>query len=184
MRGRWWRLLAVPVAMLILVGCSVAGGGSDRPPGTTAVTAVVVPAVPPVPRPPARSGGPLVGVIQRDAAAELVRLDPRTLRPLPGARLELPGAWPLLAVAPDRSVAVLGSDVGRLTVVDLVHLRRLGDLPTGVPGDATLGWGWVGPSRLLLLGSAEQSVTDVLAVDVVARRVIGRHRIDGVAQAS
>jgi hypothetical protein len=88
----------------------------------------------------------------------------------------------MLAVASDRSVAVLGSAVGDLTVVDLVHLRRLGAVATDVPGDAALGWSWVGRSRLLLIGTAGEAATEVLAVDVGARRVVRRQRLDGVVQ--
>jgi hypothetical protein len=84
---RWWRLLAVPVAaaLVVVAGCA-REGGRDAP---TASTAVVVP---PAPQPPARVGGPLVGVVSSDnIVTELARLDPRTLRPLRGGRLELEG---------------------------------------------------------------------------------------------
>jgi hypothetical protein len=176
---RWWRLLAVPAAAaLIVVGCGV-GGGRD---GSTQSTAAVV--VPPATTAAtARVGGPLVGVISGDnLATELARLDPKTLRPLPGGRLKLAGSWPMLAVAPNRSMAVLGSEAGDLTVVDLVHLRQLGAVRTDLPGAAVFGWGWVGRSRLLLIDTAQQAATEVLAVDVKARRVVGRQRFNGVVQ--
>jgi hypothetical protein len=115
-------------------------------------------------------------------ATELARLDPKTLRPLPGGRLKLAGSWPMLAVAPNRSMAVLGSEAGDLTVVDLVHLRQLGAVRTDLPGAAVFGWGWVGRSRLLLIDTAQQAATEVLAVDVKARRVVGRQRFNGVVQ--
>jgi hypothetical protein len=178
---RWWRLLAVPVAAALVVvgGCAVGGGrdASTRPKAVVAPSAVMVPSAP-----LSRAvGGPLVGVVSSgDMATELARLDPRTLRPLPGNRLKLEGTWPMMAVAPDRSTAVLGSEAGDLTVIDLVHLRRLGTVRTDVPGEATFGWSWVGPSRLLLLGTSGEAATEVLAVDVHARRVVGRQRFDGV----
>jgi hypothetical protein len=178
MKMRWWRLLAVPAAAALVVvgGCA---GGADRDASTRSKAVIV----PPAPLSPTRVGGPLVGVVSSDAlAVELARLDPRTLRPLPGGRLELEGAWPMLAVAPDRSMAVLGSEAGKLTVVDLVHLRRLGAVPTDVPGEAALGWSWVGQSRLVLIGTSHQAATEVLAVDVSARRVVGQQRFDGVVQ--
>jgi len=175
---RWWRLLAVPVAALIVVGCGV-GGGRDT--STNSTAAVVVP--PATTMATAQAGGPLVGVIAGDTmAAELARLDPRTLRPLPGARLKLTGAWPLLAVAPDRSRAVLGSEAGDLTVIDLVHLRQLGVVKTDLPGAAIFGWGWVGRSRLLLINTSQQAATEVLAVDVSTRRVVRRQHVNGVVQ--
>jgi hypothetical protein len=175
---RWWRLLAVPVAAaLVVVGCGV-GGGRDV---ATQSTTVVVP--PATTAATARAGGPLVGVISSDnMAAELARLDPRTLRPLPGDRLNLTGSWPMMAVAPNRSTAVLGSETGDLTVIDLVHLRRLGAVKTDLPGAAAFGWGWVGPSRLLLIGTSHEAATEVLAVDVSARRVVRQQRFGGVVQ--
>jgi hypothetical protein len=121
-------------------------------------------------------------VSNNDASTELARLDPRTLRPLPGSRLKLDGTWPMLAVAPGRSMAVLGSEAGQLTVVDLVHLRQLGAVRIDVPSDAVFGWNWVGPSRLLVIGTSHEAATEVLAVDVSARRVVRRQRFDGVVQ--
>jgi len=178
MNMRWWRLLAVPVAAALVVvgGCAV-GGSRDA---STRSKAVVVP---PASLAPARVGGPLVGVVSSaNTAIELARLDPRTLRPLPGGKLKLEGTWPMMAVAPDRSMAVLGSEAGDLTVVDLVHLRRLGAVRTDVPGEAAFGWSWVGPSRLLLIGTSQETATEVLAVDVRARRVVRQQRLDGVVQ--
>jgi hypothetical protein len=179
---RWWRLLAVPLAAALVVvgGCAV-GGDRDA---STKPKAVVVPApLSPAPLSPARAGGPLVGVVPSDnLAVELARLDPRTLRPLPGSRLKLEGTWPMMAAAPDRSRAVLGSESGELTIVDLVRLRRLGAVRTSVPGEAAFGWSWVGPSRLLLIGTSHEAATEVLAVDVSARRVVGQQRFDGVVQ--
>jgi hypothetical protein len=142
MNVRWWRLLAVPLAAALVVGGCTVGEGRDA---STKSKAVVVPPAPLPPAPPARVGGPLVGVVSSgDMATELARLDPRTLRPLPGSRLKLEGTWPMMAVAPDRSMAVLGSETGDLTVVDLVHLRPLGVVRTDVPGEAAFGWSWVG----------------------------------------
>jgi hypothetical protein len=179
MRRRWWRLLAVPAATaLIVVGCAV---GAGRDPSTNSTAAVVVPPV--TTAATARAGGPLVGVVASDTmATELARLDPKTLRPLLGDRLKLTGFWPLLAVAPDRSRAVLGSEAGDLTVIDLVHLRQLGALQTNLPGAAILGWSWVGRSRLLLIDTSQQAATQVLAVDVNARRLVRRQRFNGVVQ--
>ena len=178
MRMRWWRLLAVPVAAgLVVVGCGV-GGGRDT---STQSTAVVVPLA--TTADTARAGGPLVGVVSSDSmATELARLDPRTLRPLPGDRLKLPGSWPMLAVAPDRSTAVLGSEAGDLTVIDLLHLRRLGAAKTDLPGAAAFGWGWVGRSRLVLIGTSHEAATEVLVVDVGTRRVVRQQRFGGVVQ--
>jgi len=163
MTMRWWRPLTVPLAAaLVVVGC---GAGGGRGPSATSTAVVVPPA-------PVRAG-PLVGAVPSgDLATELARLDRRTLAPLAGGRLRLEGTWPMLAVAPDRTVAVLGSDDGHLEIVDLVHLRRLGALRTQPPGLAASGWSWVGSSRLLLFGTAGETATEVLAVDLRARRVV------------
>jgi hypothetical protein len=177
---RWWRLLAAPAALILVVagGCAV-GGGRDAPTQSTA--AVTVP--PATTTATARAGGPLVGVISSDnLATELARLDPRTLRPLPGARLTLTGSWPMLAVAPDRSTAVLGSEAGDLTVIELAHLRQLGAVQTDLPGAAILGWAWVGRSRLLLIDTSHQAATEVLAVDLSSRRLVRRQHLNGVVQ--
>jgi hypothetical protein len=177
---RWWRLLAAPLALMLVVvgGCAV-GGGREAPTKSTA--AVVMP--PATTMASARVGGPVVGVISSDnLATELTRLDPRTLRPLPGGRLTLTGSWPMLAVAPDRSRAVLGSEAGDLTVIDLFHLRQLGAVKTDLSGAAIFGWGWVGRSRLLLIDTSRQAATEVLAVDVSTRRVVRRQRFNGVVQ--
>jgi hypothetical protein len=88
----------------------------------------------------------------------------------------------MLAVAPDRSTAVLGSEAGDLTVIDLFHLRRLGAVKTDLPGAAAFGWSWVGRSRLLLIDSSHEAATEVLAVDVNARHVVRRQRFGGVVQ--
>jgi hypothetical protein len=177
---RWWRLLTVPLAATLVVvgGCAVGGDRDPAPPSR------VAPPPPPssAPRAPVRAG-PLVGVFpDGDLAIKLTRLDPRTLRPLGGGGLGLEGAWPMLAVAPDRSVAVLGGDDGDLAVVDLVHLRRLGAIRSQAPSLGASGWSWAGPSRLLLFGGASETATEVAAVDIRTRRVVRRQRLDGVAQ--
>jgi hypothetical protein len=179
MKMRWWRLLVVPLAVVLVVvgGCAVGGGGG----ASTESTAAVEPPATSVAS--ARVGGPLVGVISSDnLATALARLDPRTLRPLPGGRLKLAGSWPMLAVAPNRSTAILGSEAGDLTVVDLVRLRQLGAVQTDLPGAAIFGWGWVGRSRLLLIDTSQQAATEVLAVDVNARRMVHQQRFNGVVQ--
>jgi hypothetical protein len=189
MNMRWWRLLAVPLAAALVVvgGCSVGAGrdASSRSNAVVVPSTVMVPSAPlsSTPLPPARAGGPLVGVVSSTyLATELARLDPRTLRPLPGSRLKLEGTWPMLAVAADRSIAVLGSEAGDLAVIDLVHLRQLGVVRNEVAGAGVFGWSWVGRSRLLLISTVQESATEVLAVDVGGHRVARRQRIDGVVQ--
>jgi hypothetical protein len=179
---RWWRPLVVPLAAALVVvgGCAVGGrDASTKSRGVVVPSTVMVPSAPS----PRTLGGPLVGVVSSgELTTELARLDPRTLRPLQGSRLELEGTWPMLAVAPDRSMAVLGSETGELAVVDLVHLRRLGVVRTDVAGVGVFGWSWVAPARLLLIGTVQETATEVLAVDVSGRRVVRRQHLDGVVQ--
>jgi hypothetical protein len=166
---RGWRPLAMLAAGLLLIaGCS----GASRPPKVPVATS----------RAP-DSGGPLLGGIWREDPVSLTiaRLDPRSLEPLPGPRLDLPGPWWVLSVAPDRSMAVLGNETtGKLAIVDLAGMRSLGTV-----GIKSLAWTatsrWIGRSRLLLvigeLPIGEHSV--MLTIDPHARRVLRRQRLPG-----
>jgi hypothetical protein len=169
---RWWRLLAVPAAGLLLTaGCL--GPGDERR------------ETPKLPVPSSRTADPggLLGAIFREppASLRLARLDPRSLEPLPGRRLDLPGPWWVLSVAPDRSMAVLGNEPARkLAVVDLAGMRSLGTI-----GVRSVTWTrtsrWVGRSRLLLvMGEFPVSRHSVmLTLDLHARRVLHRQRLSG-----
>jgi hypothetical protein len=134
------------------------------------------------------AGGELLGAIWREdpMSLKLARLDPRSLEPLPGRQLDLPGPWWVLSVAPDRSMAVLGNDASdKLAVVDLAGMRSLGMI-----GVRSLAWTetsrWVGRSRLLLvLGELPISRHSVmLTLDLDARRVLQRQRLPGPVLAS
>jgi hypothetical protein len=175
---RWWRLLAVPAAGLLLTaGCLGDGEGTRETPRL------------PVPSSrTADAGGQVLGATFREdpVSIELARLDPRSLEPLPGRRLGLPGPWWVLSVAPDRSMAVLGNEAaGKLAVVDLAGMRSLGTIKVG-----SLAWTrtsrWVGRSRLLLvMGELPVSRHSVmLTVDLHARRVLHRQRLSGAVVTS
>jgi hypothetical protein len=166
---RWWRPLAVLAAGLLLIaGCL----GSGKPP-TVPVTSSRAP----------DGGGPLLGAIWREdpVSLRIARFDPRSLQPLPGRRLDLPGPWWVLSVAPDRSMAVLGNEAsGKLAVVDLAGMRSLGTIAV-----ESLAWTqtsqWIGRSRLLLvMGELPVSRHSVMLVlDPHARRVLQRQRLPG-----
>jgi hypothetical protein len=171
---RWWRRLAVPaIGVLLIAGCSVAG----RPPKVP-VTSSRAP----------DGGGPLLGAIWREdpVSLRIARFDPRSLQPLPGPRLDLPGPWWVLSVAPDRSMAVLGNEAkGSLAVVDLAGIRSLGTI-----GVRSLAWTqtsrWTGRSRVLLVtGELPVNRHSVLLVlDPHARRILQRQRLPGPVLAS
>jgi hypothetical protein len=136
----------------------------------------------------AAEGGQLLGAIWREGptSLKLARLDPRSLEPLPGPRLDLPGPWWVVSIAPDRSMAVLVNEpAGRLAVVDLAGMRSLGTVKV-----KSLAWTrtsrWVGRSRLLLV-TGELPVSrhsDMLTLDPLARRVLHRQRLPGPVVAS
>jgi hypothetical protein len=169
-----WRPLAVLAAGLLLAaGCL----GTSKPPTLPVATS----------RPP-DGGGPLLGALFREdpVSLKLARFDPRSLEPLPGRQLDLPGPWWVLSVAPDRSMAVLGNEASdQLAVVDLAGMRSLGTI-----GIRSLAWTetsrWVGRSRLLLvLGELPVSRHSVmLTLDPHARRVLHRQRLPGPVLAS
>jgi hypothetical protein len=128
-------------------------------------------------------GGTLLGGSWREdpVSLRIARLDPGSLEPLQGRRLDLPGPWWVLSVAPDRSMAVLGNEASdKLAVVDLAGMRSLGTI-----GIKSLAWTetsrWVGRSRLLLvLGELPVSRHSVMLVlDLHARRVLQRQPLPG-----
>jgi len=176
---RWWRLLAVLAAGLLLIaGCLGTGGGTREP-----SQASNPPKLPVASSPTTDTGGQVLGAIFREAPAslKLARLDPRSLEPLQGRQLDLPGAWWVLSVAPDRSMAVLANEAsGKLAFVDLAGMRSLGMIRV-----KSLAWTrtsrWIGRSRVLLvMGELPVSRHSVmLMLDPHARRVLHRQRLDG-----
>jgi len=174
---RRWRPLAVLAAGLLLIaGCL----GSGKPPTVPPVTSSRAP----------DGGGPLLGAVWREdpVSLRLAWLDPRSLEPLPGRQLDLPGPWWVLSVARDRSMAVLGHGdeaKGKLAVVDLAGMRSLGTI--GVRSlDFTQTARWTGRSRVLLVtGELPVSRHSVMLVlDPHARRVLQRQRLPGPVLAS
>jgi hypothetical protein len=184
MSVRWWRLLAVPAAGLLLIaGCMGSGDGTrETPPASRP------PRLPVASSPATDTGGQPLGAIFREVpvSLKLARLDPRSLEPLPGRQLDLPGPWWVLSVAPDRSMAVLGNEASsKLAVVDLAGMRLLGMVRV-----KSLAWTttsrWIGRSRLLLvMGELPVSRHSVmLMLDLHARRVLHRQRLAGPVLAS
>jgi hypothetical protein len=118
----------------------------------------------------------------------LVRVDPRTLRPLPGRRLRLDGhsfAW---SFAPDRSRLALGTDTPRaeVRVFDLRRMRVLGDVKVAARG-AVFATRWAGSRRLLAAvitpGCCGLGDTVVAGVDATRLRVVWRRTLGGSLQA-
>jgi hypothetical protein len=192
--------LTVVGGLLLMAGCT-AGGPGERP----AAPVTVAPTLPEVPEaagtPVGRAPGRVLGVVWRGAAgaetAELAWLDPVSLRPRPGRRLDLGRHGVGWAVAPDQSLAVFagGGDAndGRLLVVDPRRLRRLGTIRLG---ERWWEWphasSWLGRSRVLLAGGGvvegpdgdDRSATTVTLVDPLARRAVTRRTLAGELLAS
>jgi hypothetical protein len=110
----------------------------------------------------------------------LVRLDPFTLRVLPG-RARLRGPPERWAPAPDRSRGVVVTGRGStLQLLDLRRMRTLTALDTGARG-AVAAVTWPRRDRVwLVLATPEaraRGTTTVVTVDPIARRVIARRQL-------
>ncbi len=114
---------------------------------------------------------PLLGVVSGGSGSLLVRVDPRTLRPLPGRRLSLGPHLHSWALSPNGSRVAYSPHPGRVVhVADAKTLRPRGQLGFSEGG----GVAWLTPRRLLWIESAGY----VLA-DPVTRRPLMRKRIEG-----
>jgi hypothetical protein len=118
----------------------------------------------------------------------LVRVDPVTLRPLPGRPVTPAGhnfGW---SFSPDRSRLALGSDTPRaeLRLVDLKRMRVLGDVKLARTG-SVFATAWAGGRRLLAVvvtpGCCGLGNTIVTGVDTARLRVLWRRRLGGSLQA-
>jgi hypothetical protein len=125
---------------------------------------------------------PLVGVIGDWSNARLARLDPRSLRPLPGPRLDLfdpAGSW---AFSRDGSLLALGTvcqhgvSAGRLQLVDVRRMRQVGCFATGY----VAALAWPAPNRLLVMANGP---SEVLLIDPATQRVLSRTPVEGGAPA-
>jgi hypothetical protein len=120
----------------------------------------------------------LLGVVGYKPAV-LVRLDPRTLRPLPGPRVRLRYGISGYGWSPDRSLLALGDvDDDALHLVDPVRLRRLATIRFGIVAEAPQSFAWLGPRRLAVVAGSSEDGSTLIMVDPVARRVLSRRRLE------
>jgi hypothetical protein len=118
----------------------------------------------------------------------LVRVDPVTLRPLPGRRVPPAGHNVGWSFSPDHSRLALGSDTPRaeLRLVDLRRMRVLGDVKLARTG-SVFATAWAGDQRLLAVlltpGCCGLGDTTVTGVDAAGRRVLWRRGLGGSLQA-
>jgi hypothetical protein len=188
-----WRLAgAGGLALLLMAGCSALApdppGDAGAPAGTAttaaAGTAAGTPAaLPSLPEGPAAAVRPVWAIVG-DPGRLLVRLDPRSLRPLPGRRLTLGDTVAGHAWSPDRATLVLGdNDQDALHVLDTRRMRVLRKVWLDAPSPAQW-FGWLGPRRVLAV--VEQPLGDpgaapgeagVVLVDPLAGRVLHRQNL-------
>jgi hypothetical protein len=122
----------------------------------------------------AGSGGPVIGVIGYKPAV-VARLDPRTLRPLPGPRIRLRYGISGYGWSPDRSLLVLGDiDDDALHVVDPVRLRQVATVDIGIVAEAPQALAWLGPRRLAVVAGDSADGATLVMADPVAGRVLSR----------
>jgi hypothetical protein len=167
------RLAAVVLAAAFCAGMAVAAGepaGLGRPLVLRAPTAT----------------SPLLGLRFGRLDTWLVRLEPRTLRALPGRKLALGryiGAW---SFSPNRSRLVFGSEPrslndspAALRIVDPATLATVRDVPLGLDGFVAATH-WVGHDRLQAVVRSSSPEGDfALLVDAAEGRVLSRQALEG-----
>jgi hypothetical protein len=114
-------------------------------------------------------------------SATLVRLEPASLRPLAGRRLNvgLDLAW---SFSPDRSLLALGGEfpgpyVPSLRVVAVARMEQLGPRFQLAPAGWVVATGWIGRDRLVALVS--HTDTMLVTVDAAQRKVVARQHFEG-----
>lgn len=171
-------VVLVTACALALAGLSFAGSRLDKP-----VFAILFDND----RTVRKQGG---GILFEPPAAVLVRVNPRTLRPLPGRRVQLLAGTGLHTLSPDRSRLAGASYPGaRIRFVDLARMRRLGDLTLASnPLSRIRALAWVRPDRVLVIVQrmskpyARRVVARTLVtVDPTARRVLNRRALPRTA---
>lgn len=105
----------------------------------------------------------------------LVRVNPVTLRRVDSRAVELDGHLGPGGRSPDRSRAALvrSERPHSLRLVDLRHMRSLGDVPLGARSDV-LATAWLSRERVFLVGDSA-----LVVVDAARRRLVERIALDG-----
>jgi hypothetical protein len=127
---------------------------------------------------------PLLGLVENQESATLVRVDPRTLLPLRARALRLGpvGSW---SYSPDRSRLVVatarrhrGRWVSTLQFLDALRLRPTSEFVVG--RDAVAALVWLRSDRLLAVRQAPRTnAFSVVVLDPVAGRVLKTEPIAG-----
>jgi hypothetical protein len=163
------RIVAVGIAGLALLG----SGSISRPDASSA----------PIRLDTTNPRAPLLGVVWKRGGGHLVRVNARTLLPLPGRRVQISENWPVWSFSPDRSKLVIKDDrvVGVslrpwLRVLDTRTLRTVKWLP--LESKVVSHLAWLAPRRVVAIEPANESF-DVVLIDTVAQRIVARRTVPG-----
>lgn len=153
------RVVAVRVTLAILVVASLAWAQPAAAPRVPAERE-------PLP-------GPLLGIVR---AATLVRVDPRSLRPLASPKVALGRSTSTWSFAPGRSklVAAGYGAKGRrwfLRFVDVRKMRLLWTVPLR-PRERVLALAWLAPRRAVAVTARSWGSLELLVLDPVTRRLL------------
>ncbi len=132
---------------------------------------------------PAAPPALLLGVTSDGGARWLVRLDPVSLRPLPGRRMRVRAPFDAWAQSPGGSrLAAVSDRASLLHLIDVEGMRAIGSLRTRARGSPAAVV-WPRPDRLWLVLAEPKCCavgsTTVVAVDPIAERVLARRRLAG-----
>jgi hypothetical protein len=126
--------------------------------------------------------------------AALVRVDPQSLQPLDGKRIQVgsggcaprvggTACWsiPPWAVSQDgKQLAVARNDASSLRLVDVGRMRVTANI--GIHGGAIGALAWLAPRRVVAVQEIPGERQRLLVVDLVKRRVAARHALGGSVQ--
>ena len=177
MKGRIFRAASLGLAAVAASGI----GGFAAPEASSAPTKNAAPA-------------PQVSQLLGFANATLVRIDPQSLRPLPGNRIRIgsggcapreggTACWtvPPWTVSPNgQRLAVAQNAASSLRLVDVGRMRVTANLRVG--GGAIGALAWLVPGRVVAVQEIPGERQRLLAVDLVKRRVAARQALGGSVQ--
>jgi hypothetical protein len=121
----------------------------------------------------------LLGIRWEGQTATLVRVDPRSLRPVGREAIPLGRHTSSWTFSPDGSQLALGTaeDPARVRLIDLQRMRVLGDAELGRGSvEATA---WLSPTRLVAAVETPDRGLVILSLDPAERRVLASQQVEG-----
>jgi hypothetical protein len=132
----------------------------------------------------------LLGMVGDSGSLRLVRLDPETLRPLPGKRIAVGSggcasreggtacwSFPAWSFSPNRASLALARDGYSLRIIDVGRMRVAADLRLG--GGSIGALAWLARGRVLAVEEVGYERNRLLAIDVAKGRVTRRTALGG-----